>query len=559
MINLFKSGTTLSSGTIGRNNFIIGIDEHIGYGPTASTGFWAGITPPSGGYSIYTNKAANGPNIYTSTNDTNVIITAQKLGGTNINTIYDALIWFDGQSDNMIVNMDYPSIATSGLTLLMDAGYIPSYPRTGSTWNDISIGKNSATLFNSPNFSMNSEGVLIFNGIDNYASGSLSSLSLFSFGVWVNVTSTSAGVGILSPSTGGVGIQISGGEPGFQFFNAVPSGTTITTNTWYYVVGTQDEVNQKLYINGSLVSTVAGTTTVGGTYYIGKRFDNLYANANIGAVQIYNRPLTPTEIQNNYDVQFSRYFTVTLTPTATPTQTPTPSITASQTQTPTQTQTQTPTNTVTQTPTHTPTVGNNNITLTGYFFSGSIGAGFSALSERIMDSDFTTSFTAVLGVTSGGTISIPVTVVIPTGQLSGFTQTFEDGDYNSLNQTVTLTNITYSTSVTTPFEFTQDAIFNVTPTPTPAQTSTPTPSVTNTVTQTPTNTVTQTPTNTETTTNTPSETATQTPTNTASQTMTPTNTETPTPTPTATPQFFILAQDSNILTAQNGSGIEYQH
>jgi hypothetical protein len=42
-------------------------------------------------------------------------------------------------------------------------------------------------------------------------------------------------------------------------------------------------------------------------------------------------------------------------------------------------------------------------------------------------------------------------------------------------------------------------------------------------------------------------------------TPTPTPTNTPTPTPTSTEPFFILAQNGDILTAQDGSGIEYQH
>jgi hypothetical protein len=42
-------------------------------------------------------------------------------------------------------------------------------------------------------------------------------------------------------------------------------------------------------------------------------------------------------------------------------------------------------------------------------------------------------------------------------------------------------------------------------------------------------------------------------------TPTPTNTKTPTPTPTSTEPFFILIQNGDILTAQDGSGIEYQH
>jgi hypothetical protein len=40
---------------------------------------------------------------------------------------------------------------------------------------------------------------------------------------------------------------------------------------------------------------------------------------------------------------------------------------------------------------------------------------------------------------------------------------------------------------------------------------------------------------------------------------TPTPTTTATPTPTQTEPFFILIQSGDILTAQDGSGIEYQH
>ena len=84
--------------------------------------------------------------------------------------------------------------------------------------------------------------------------------------------------------------------------------------------------------------------------------------------------------------------------------------------------------------------------------------------------------------------------------------------------------------------------------------------LTSTPTVTPTNTITPTvtPTNTITPTNTP----TVTPTNTQTPTYTPTNTQTPTYTPTVTPTpptRYILAQSGDILTAQNGDGIEYQH
>ena len=84
-------------------------------------------------------------------------------------------------------------------------------------------------------------------------------------------------------------------------------------------------------------------------------------------------------------------------------------------------------------------------------------------------------------------------------------------------------------------------------------TPTPTPTITPTTTLTPTITPTITPTET------PTNTPTPTPTTTSTPTVTPTNTKTPTPTPTQTEPFFILIQSGDILTAQDGSGIEYQH
>ena len=74
-----------------------------------------------------------------------------------------------------------------------------------------------------------------------------------------------------------------------------------------------------------------------------------------------------------------------------------------------------------------------------------------------------------------------------------------------------------------------------TPTPTPTLTETPTPTPT------------------------PSVTETLTPTPTETTTLTETPTPTPTITPTSTEPFFILSQNGDILTAQDGSGIEYQH
>jgi len=81
------------------------------------------------------------------------------------------------------------------------------------------------------------------------------------------------------------------------------------------------------------------------------------------------------------------------------------------------------------------------------------------------------------------------------------------------------------------------------PSPTPSQTPTQTPTQTSSNTPTPT----------------PSITPTFTPSSTLTPTVTSSVTPTVTPTPSQTEPFFILIQSGDILTAQDGSGIEYQH
>jgi hypothetical protein len=72
MANSIKYNTSSESNALTSGNFHLGIGD-VPKGPTSSTGYWAGINPPSGGYTIYLNKASNGPSIYIANNDTKLI------------------------------------------------------------------------------------------------------------------------------------------------------------------------------------------------------------------------------------------------------------------------------------------------------------------------------------------------------------------------------------------------------------------------------------------------------------------------------------------------------
>jgi surface protein len=185
----------------------------------------------------------------------------------------------------------------------------------------------------------------------------------------------------------------------------------------------------------------------------------------------------------------------------------------------------------TPTPTPTPTSTNApipaTITLEGFYFEGSVGAGYQAIANQILTDDVTINFTNVLGTIIGPPLVINSSVEILSGQTSGYTQVFVDYDYTNLTQVSSFTEVTFDMTGSTQYDFTGEttgSTFNVTPTPTNTRTQTPTP------TPTPTNTRTQTPTVTPT--NTRTQTPTVTPTNTRTQTptVTPTNTRTQTPT-----------------------------
>jgi len=207
---------------------------------------------------------------------------------------------------------------------------------------------------------------------------------------------------------------------------------------------------------------------------------------------------------------------VTTTPTPTPTPTVTSTITPTPTITSTNTPTVTPTNTPTVTSTNTPTVTSTNTP--------------------------TVTSTNTPTPTPTEIIEVLVNPIIA-----------DENEYIKVGNEEYLMFVDPSPSPTPTQTPTVTPTVTETPTPTPTLTATNTPTLTTTNTPTPTPTVTETPTVT------PSVTPTLTPTITPTNTETPTVTPTSTVTPTPTEPFFILVQNGDILTAQNGSGIEYQH
>jgi hypothetical protein len=99
MSNKIKtSGATSKLSATINTNFKIGVDGSDDYGPTSITGFYNGINPPIGGYTIYVHKESGGPSIHVAYDDEQCLYFLKSFGATGT-TITEALNWSTGRTD----------------------------------------------------------------------------------------------------------------------------------------------------------------------------------------------------------------------------------------------------------------------------------------------------------------------------------------------------------------------------------------------------------------------------------------------------------------------------
>ena len=330
MPNAIKYSLSAQTLALKKGNFFIGTGD-VGKGPTSTTDYWNGITPPSGGYTIYLNKASGGPSIYCPANDATLISLTNSIAGASYTTAAQCLDYFATQTDKMVFNIDYPGIVTNGLVLNVDAGFTPSYPTTGTTWYDVSSGGNNGTLTNGPTFSSTDGGSIVFDGGDDYANLGINRscnrfTGDFAVSVWVNRSNTGGTWGNIigdyyTNSTGNAlewQLMISSTAQLFVYnvsngYVISPIASGFNANTWINVVLTRIGSTISLYANTSLVTSVTNTTTFGsatGNLNIGIDGNNSEEpfTGKISNVMIYaNKGLPPAEITQNYNAIKSRY------------------------------------------------------------------------------------------------------------------------------------------------------------------------------------------------------------------------------------------------------------
>jgi len=230
-----------------------------------------------------------------------------------------------------------PSIVTDGLVLALDAANHKSYPGSGTTWYDLSGNGNNGTLTNGPVFSNNK---ITTDGIDDHIiipdSGPLAVTPTDSFTVEVvfainslvfrgdeldsscsifgrGSTSGAHGIGCYQDfDTGQLSVRM-----GSRGVSQIVEVTNIDNDRIYHGTFTYTPTIQRAYLDSVEFGTGDTTGGAGGTF---DQFDwailedravpggnGEHVSGSVFLGRIYNRALSASEIQQNYNATKSRF------------------------------------------------------------------------------------------------------------------------------------------------------------------------------------------------------------------------------------------------------------
>ena len=346
MPNSIKYNVSTETLALKKGNFWIGTGD-VGKGLS----YYNGITPTSGGYTIYLNKASQGPSIYVATNDSELISLTNRIAGTSYTTVGECLSWYLTQTDKMVLDRDYEAIITDGLVFNLDAGFAPSYPRSGTTLYDLSENGNNGTLINGPTFNSANGGSIVLDGVNdivNFGNVNLSTTNKVSVSFWCKILAYTE-----TPGSGRVIFEVTtnfnSSQTGFlvsyaddsngSFLGQYPlllalngnAGYTIPAFNknlvndlqWHHYVCIFDKSQTlandecKLYLDGILRTPIFypsglmsnNTNNFGNDpLFIGGRTGPVApSNVQISNLLIYNRVLSSSEVLQNFNAQKSRY------------------------------------------------------------------------------------------------------------------------------------------------------------------------------------------------------------------------------------------------------------
>jgi hypothetical protein len=236
-----------------------------------------------------------------------------------------------------------PNIITDGLVLVLDAANTKSYPGSGTNWSDL-VGGNNLTLTNGPTFSTDKGGAIVFDGTNDYAGTTNFGLSTnFTYEGYFYIDPSDSGwSGFFSNMNGPSGYA--GVGSGFvarinsntDFFEMYAKDEGVGADGGYIaqVEGFRDEYSGKLihlaytynngdhvvYIDGEVYASSTGGQIIGpvdptssnstlyiGAYTWGISSQIYYLDGKNYNFKIYNKTLTQSEVQQNYNSLKQRF------------------------------------------------------------------------------------------------------------------------------------------------------------------------------------------------------------------------------------------------------------
>ncbi len=341
MPNAIKYSTTGDTLSLKKGNIFFGVGD-VGKGPSSATTYYNGVAPTTGGYTIYSYNSSETSKLsfYSATNDVNLITYTNGVSGQNFSTVIQCLDWYATQSNYVCVNRDYEGIVTSGLSVCLDAGYIPSYPISGTTFYNVGNNNNtlSFTLLNGITYSTDGGGSLVFDGTDDevVSDDRYTMVSGMTWSIWVKRTSDGNVFNMMMSNfipymafrgtNSGSDINryqvsyrtITGGTTSQR--NLYTTGATFSNNIWYNFTYTllYDLQNQlataKIYVNGVFNTSSSNYTdslyqpSIGSRLRLGNYTNNQYPfPGNIAILLLYERVLSDSEVLQNFNSQKSRF------------------------------------------------------------------------------------------------------------------------------------------------------------------------------------------------------------------------------------------------------------
>jgi len=220
-----------------------------------------------------------------------------------------------------------PDVIDTGLVLALDAADRNSYPGSGTTWTDLSGNGNNGTLVNGIGYNGSNGGSLSFDGVDDYVNlGSFFTYQTFTINLWVRPGSTQVQYADIFDNnhTGFRNFvlqQNNFNTNQYEFGVIDASGAISVTSiialnafTWYNLSFTFTPSDRVIgYVNGEFHSQgdLAGGRNIlyqSQTLSIARwSAGGRHWNGRMGNFMAYNRVLTASEIQQNYNATKSRF------------------------------------------------------------------------------------------------------------------------------------------------------------------------------------------------------------------------------------------------------------